>query len=511
MNQINIKIIVTVGVTVLLSLYLGVGAASSQQEVLKVTGAAALLAIIIGFGRRVWLLVPLTMLSSLSFRWMPGQWRAADLAYLVTIFGCSLLFLSRNLEFKVRLRVIHIYALLVVITVLQAYLRNPVGLAVFGSASVGGRAYFTFGIAVMMCVLFSFIRVPAQELLTMRKYAFAGGIFTVIAQWLSYVPGLALPMTLILGTGNMNFAGETSSSGAAGRNMAGMDSGKVFSKLAISYTSPLRGLFLNKWTFVVGFALFGSVISGFRSQVGGVVLVLAIGVFYWQGYRAVIFSMMLGVVALLLLALANTVIPFPAEVQRSLSFLPGSWDERYVREGETSTDWRVEIWEEALTSERWIENKIIGDGLGFSAQELALQEAMAQKKYYVRGFSGLTSHQVSLLINGDYHSGPVSFIRAVGYLGLVIFCMGLLAVLVSCHRLLRSLKGSPYFGVAALICVPAIAHPFIFFFVFGTFSGDISIFFLNIGLICFLRNNIDFENLYHDPREELPEEAQAQT
>jgi len=513
MNQVNIKVIVTVGITILLGLYLGVGAASSQQEVLKVTGAVALIAIIIGLGRRVWLLVPLTMLTSLSFRWMPGQWRAADLAYLVTIFGCTLLFLSRNLEFKVRLRLIHFFAILVIITVVQAYLRNPVGLAVFGSSSVGGRAYFTFGIAMMMCLIFSFLRVPALELFTMRKFAFVGGIFSVVAQWLSYIPGLALPMTLILGTGNMDFGEggtEAENPGSAGRNIAGVETGKVFSRLTIAFTSPLKGLFLNRWTFIVGFALVGSLISGFRSEVGGVILILAIGVFYWQGIRAVILAAMLGVVGLLSLAVVNLLIPFPPEVQRGLSFLPGTWDERFVYEGANSTDWRVEIWEEALTSDKWIKNKLIGDGLGFSAEELQLQEAIAKGKYQTKGYGGLTPHQVSLLINGDYHSGPVSFVRAVGYIGLTIFGIGLLAVVASSHRLLKSLKGSPYFGVAALVCVPAVAHPFIFFFVFGTFSTDISIFFLNIGLICFLRNNIDFENLYHDPREELPEESLAQ-
>ena len=510
MKQNKITIIVTVGLTLLLSLYLGIGAASSQTEVLKVTGVAVLGAILIGFGRRIWLLVPLTMLSSLSFRWLPGQWRAADLAYLVTILGCVMLFLTRKINYRIRLNFLHFFALLVLLTVVQTYLRNPVGLSIFGSSSVGGRAYFTFAIAVMMCLLFSFLLVGGAELFAFRKFALIGGVFTVAAQWLSYVPGLALPMTLALGTGNLNFNSESSSSGMAGRNMAGVDSAKVFTKISVAYVNPMRAFFLNRWTLIVLFAIFGSLISGFRSQVGGAVLVLGIGVLYWQGFMALFVAVFAGVFSLMCLAVFNLMLPLPAEVQRGLSFLPGTWEERYVNEGENSTDWRVEIWEEALFSERWIDNKTMGDGLGFSSKELELQEAMAGGVYQMAGFGSLTSHQVSLLINGDYHSGPVSFVRAVGYVGLAIFGIGLLAVVVASHRLLRSLKGSPYFGVAALICVPAIAHPFIFFFVFGTFAGDISVFFLNVGMIAFLKNNIDFDNLYHDPREVLVAEVPAQ-
>ena len=267
----------------------------------------------------------------------------------------------------------------------------------------------------------------------------------------------------------------------------------------------MKSLLFNRWTLIVLLVVLGGMISGFRSKLGEGILILAIGVFYWQGLRAVFAAFILGVLGLLGLSIFNLMFPLSAEAQRALSFLPGTWDEKYVIEGTDSTDWRVEMWQEALSSDRWIKNKMMGDGLGFSAKELQLQAAMAMGDYGMAGFGNLTSQQVSFLINGNYHSGPVSFIRTVGYLGLAIFGVGLLAVLIASHRLLRSVKGTPYFGIVALVCVPAIAHPFIFFFVIGTFSSGVSTFFLNIGLICFFRNNIDFDNLHHDPREEMDE------
>lgn len=513
MNQNKIKAIVVVGLTLLLSIYLGVGAASSQGEVLKVTGFAVLMAIILGFGSRIWLLVPLTMYSSLSFRWIPGNWQTSDLAAIITILGTSLLLLSRKINLRIRFRAIHWFVVFMFLMVAQSYIRNPVGLAIFGNASVGAREYFTFAIALAMCVLFSFLRLPWQELFAFRKFALAGGIFSVVAQWASYIPGLGLPLALTLGTGLKAIGSDelgsiaSSNSGDSSRSMAGTETAKVFSKLTVSLVNPMRAFFFNRWTIIVFFTVFGGLISGFRSELAGALMVLGLGVIYWQGFMAFSAAVMSGVLALMCLAILNLTFPLNGSVQRALSFLPGTWEEEYVDDANESTEWRVAMWKEALFSDRWIKNKVVGDGIGFSQRELALQKAVNSKQIYMGGYGGLTSQQVSFLINGSYHSGPVSFVRTTGYLGLGFFGIGLIGIAISSHRLLRSLKGSPYFGVAALICIPAIIHPVIFFFIFGTFSQDISIFLLNVGFLCFLRNNIDYNNLECIALQELESEA----
>ena len=508
MTQNIVKIAITLVIILIMGLYLGVGVVSAQGEVLYTMGAILLVAIVAALGKKVWLLIPLVMLSSLSFRWIPGQWRTVDLAYLATFFGCALLFLTRKLDYQWRLKGIHIIAFLVVLSVVQTYVRNPVGLAVFGSSTVGGRAYFTFAIGLMIGLLLSIIKVPARELFAIRNFAMGGGIVSMIAQWLSYIPGFALPMTIAFGTGNLDFDGRGSTD-SAGRNVAGADTAKVLSRLTIGFASPMKSLFFNRWTLIVALALFGGLISGWRSKLGDMILIFALGVYYWQGIWAVIVSFLIAASFLMTLAIVNVVTPLPAEVQRTLSFLPGTWEERFVRSGENSTDWRWDMWEEALTSDRWINNKVIGDGLGFSFKEFELQEALQRGRYNMPSFGKLTPQQVSFLINGDYHSGPVSFVRTVGYVGLVIFTVALLTVLVVAHRLMKRVKGTPYFGVVAFVCIPAIAHPILFWFVFGTFSGDVSQLFLNVGLISLLRNNIDFDNLDKDPRYEEAKEEEV--
>ena len=53
--------------------------------------------------------------------------------------------------------------------------------------------------------------------------------------------------------------------------------------------------------------------------------------------------------------------------------------------------------------------------------------------------------QENMLISGDFHSGPVSTIRFVGYVGLALFFPLLVGIAVYAARLIKRAKGTPYF------------------------------------------------------------------
>jgi hypothetical protein len=493
MNQNNVTKLAVIPLVLLIALYLGVGVASSQTEVLGVVGGATILGLIGILGSRIWLLIPLVMFSNLFFRWIPGNLALRELAFAMTIFGVVILTLTRKLKFQVQFGFAHLMGLLIILCIVQVYLRHPTGMAVFGAGSVGGRAYFIVGLAAIGCLILSTIKVPPKDLLSARKFAVAGGIFTIIVQWISYIPGLGLPMALALGTGNLSFMDDSSApkSEGAGRNVAGSATAQALPPIIVGFTSPIRALLANRWTFIVAFAIFAALISGFRSQLALAALTFAFGIFYWNGIRGVIAGAMVGIVSLIFLIAINAFYPLPGKVQRALSFLPGSWEQRYVDEGKDSTDWRVAIWEEALLTDRWIENKILGDGLGFTKEELSMQQGLQDGSMSLGGFGGLSDQQVTILVNGDYHSGPVSLVRTIGYVGLVIFIIAILVLGVACHRLLRRYRGSPHFGILAMFLVPAIVHPIYFLFIFGGFSLDLPFFFLNLGFYGLLKNNFD--------------------
>lgn len=493
MNKNNLKLVFLLPIIILFSLYLGVGVASSQSEVFYVTGGVGIIALVLVMGARIWLLIPLVVFSNLYFRWIPGNLALRELTFLITIAGTVLLVLGRKIKIRFHVGLPHVLGLVVICCIVQAYLRHPTGLALFGSGNVGGRPYFIVGLAVGGAAILSAIQVPLRDLIAARRFAMVGGVFTILAQCIAYIPGMGLFMTIAFGTGNMGFmqSSTAATTDTAGRNVAGAATAEALPNILNGYSDPIKALYANRWTIIIALALFGALISGFRSRIALVGMTLAFGIFYWSGFRTVLLASMLAVISYIIIVAINVFLPLPGKVQRALSFLPGSWEQRYVNEGESSTDWRVEIWEEALFTDRWIDNKMFGDGLGFTSEELGMQQGLSDGSLSFGGFGGLTDQQISILVNGDYHSGPVSLIRTVGYVGLVVFVLAMLVLAVACHKLLRRHKGSPHFGLLAIFLIPAMVHPLYFALIFGGFSKDVPAFFLNLGLYGLLRNNFD--------------------
>jgi len=76
------------------------------------------------------------------------------------------------------------------------------------------------------------------------------------------------------------------------------------------------------------------------------------------------------------------------------------------------------------------------------------------------------------MITGDYHSGPVSAVRFVGYIGLALFTALLIANAKYAWKIINISKNTAYFPVALFFGIAAIYHPVCFWFIFGSFGGD---------------------------------------
>jgi hypothetical protein len=229
-------------------------------------------------------------------------------------------------------------------------------------------------------------------------------------------------------------------------------------------------------------------LSGFRNVIALVGVTLLLGIAYRSGFGGVALSIFGGIGGLVLLALLNTIHPLPPNIQRSLTFLPGTWEERYKRDAEGSSEWRFEIWREVLLTDRWIQNKWLGDGLGFTAAELTAQ--MNQREGSRAGLSGFDIHRENILSNGDYHSGPVSTVRIIGYLGLIIFLLAQIRLAVHAHRQILRCRGTEWFPLALFTGIPLIYGPLFFVFIFGDFRSNSVAFLLAVGMIRLLENNL---------------------
>jgi hypothetical protein len=266
---------------------------------------------------------------------------------------------------------------------------------------------------------------------------------------------------------------------------------EIASIICVAFISPLKALLSPVWAPVILFCLVAAAMSGYRNTVANVGLILLIGLAYRGGGVAVFTSTVAVALALAMLAFVNLVNPLPANIQRALSPFPGTWEQRHIDGAEVSTEWRVEMWKEALFTDYWIQNKVLGDGLGFTRKELIMMEEMSVGTGRIDNRnSGMSAQQEAMMVTGSYHSGPVQTVRTVGYVGLSILVLAMIRMAFYAHRQIRRCRGTEWYPLALFICVPSIVLPIFFVFIFGEFGKDVAALFLSYGMISLLEKNL---------------------
>jgi len=79
--------------------------------------------------------------------------------------------------------------------------------------------------------------------------------------------------------------------------------------------------------------------------------------------------------------------------------------------------------------------------------------------------------QESQLIQGAFHSGPISAIRFVGYVGLVLYLVLFFVAARYAWGLIRTTAATPFFPLALYIGIPVIYGPIEYIFVFGGYES----------------------------------------
>lgn len=487
----KLRLILILVVAMFVALYLGISAATAQGETIAMVLGASTIFGCVMLGQRIWLLIPFAAALSISLR-IPGQPDSFLLAQILVIGFCTLLFLMRRLPFQFKFTELDFWILILVIFVGQAYLRNPVSIRIFGGDTVGGKPYILFALATVTTMLLSNLRVPEKDLRWILPLGIFGGCLNAAVAVVGYfVPavafytGTAFARTDVTDYSNVGTAVDT---GAATRVSFLTALGRNLALWVSVFKSPIRACFHPFWGGLILASIVTVMFSGFRNGVAAVGMTYLVAIAYRSGIGGILLALFGGAAGIGLLAFVNIVAPLPPNIQRTLTILPGTWEQRYKDDAASSTEWRVEIWKEALLTDRWIQNKLLGDGLGFSAAELAAQ--MNDRKGARAGLSGFDAHRESILANGDYHSGPVSMIRTIGYIGLIFFIIAQLRLAVHAHRQIIRCRGTPWMPLALFIGIPLIWAPIFFLFIFGGFKLDMDILFLGIGMIKLLENNL---------------------
>jgi hypothetical protein len=474
LNARSIQGLLVLVIGTFIAIWLGVALVTNQMETILKVGGAALLISAAFLGRRIWLLFMfLTSMNVVLYRWAG----TIELGQALFIGFSLLLFLMRKLHFKVRFGELELWTLLIIACILQAYMRNPVGLSFFGAGNVGGRPYLVIALWIASAGILSTLIVPPQEL----KWALR---LSILAGFL----GIPLQMARFGNLASMSGDGEFDIGGGT-RIGSFMQLSGALARWIASRISPLRACFHPFWALMLLVTVGLAAASGFRNAVANVGVIFLVAICYHGGAKSFMASVVMGSFGLAFLALINLNFPLPGNLQRALSPLPGTWEEQYRKAGSRSTEWRMEMWKAALTSDEWIHNKILGDGIGINAEQL---QRMTDLEYSSigAGRSGLTVQQEQMMAVGAFHSGPMHSIRMVGYVGLLVLLLAMIRLAVHAHRQIMRSKGTEWAPVALFFGIPLISQPYFFTFVFGEYHVGVATTVMGIAMVRLIERNL---------------------
>ena len=459
-NIIRAAIIFVIGSS--LALFIGMGIVTDQTQTILQFAAVGTLLFCVTLGHRIWLLM--VFLAAMNIPLIRGFSTPQLGQFLFLGFG-TLLLLMRRLPIQFKLGEIEWWRLLLGLCIIQVYVRNPVGLNMFGAGSVGGKAYFLCGLAFVTSWIYGSLKVPPRELRWAMNLQLLGSIIGIPVAEIRTRAGIATIQSSEHGSG----PGPVDPEQATRIGFLG-GIGATLSRWLASMVHPLKACLHPLWGPLILISLVCAAGSGFRNTLALVGLIYLVALAYRGGWPSLILSFMIGTFAIVSLSIVNLLAPLPPNIQRALTPFPGTWEQRYKDDAKNSDEWRFEMWREALLTDNWIENKWFGDGLGMSRLELQKAQDLDSRKVH-KGISGISVHQENAMASGDYHSGPVQTIRIVGYVGLIILLAAMIRNAVHAHRLVMRCKGSEWYNLSLFFAIPTIVNPIMFTFIFGEFGS----------------------------------------
>lgn len=472
------------------ALYCGSLTGSGQMQMLvMIFGIIASLAVLMTLRSAIWMLIPIFWMLPGPVPSLPIPLGLRDVVILFVLVCFFLLTALKVTRFRPKHSLLDWLLWANAAYLATVFARNPVGAQFFDSERVGGRPYLN--VAISLAAYWVLNRAFASPSVAKRlPWAITGaamieGIIGIIVLRFPFLIPILSPFY-----GSAAFATETGPSelfnpADTGRNTMFMYLGPP---VVTALYSRFRPLTLINPFYIIRCAVFAGafiliLLSGFRSLVLAAAAGFLISSYFRGGIRSVVRLMGVSIPALaLVVMLQGTFFELPRSAQRALSFLPGQWDPVAVAEAKDSTEWRIFMWKAVLSSDRYIQNKLLGDGFGFSRVEMSI---MARGNYRLSP----EEMQESYLVMGGYHSGPLTAIRYVGGVGLVLFLALLVALAREGWMLIRQAQGGPYEFLAFFVGIPLIYEPFQFIFIYGSFEGNITASIFAVGMVKMLKNS----------------------
>ena len=481
----SLALLIIAGCGLIIALYAGSWIAEENYSYLAaVFGGVVGLFLFLGFGKVGYLLIPICfgLVGQISVLPLPFSVQQLVIMLATGFFIAKKIFKSDKNKFH--FEKIDLLACANILFLVIVYFRNPVGINALGGDLVGGKPYVDFLLGVFSYVILGgCVITPKQSTIIVKYNVILLVSVALICTTIIFLPSIGNVLgklyssfsTWSIAEGSEVEVGETRLTPLQG-------GGGVFVLLSICSANPMKMLSPKNYRYLLMYltGIIMILLSGFRSALFNSVLLTALGtVLRDKTVGAFKFLFAIFFCVSLFTAISYSDIKIPIAAQRGLSFLPGNWDPEATKLAEDSSKWRYRMWELMMTTDRYIHSKMWGDGYGFTRKEF---EIMENAHFGIGGFGGQDEHLEPHLIQGTVHSGPVSTIKRVGYVGLGLLLIFTGALSLYGFRVIKMAQGTPFQLTSLYYGLPVIITPFVFLFIFGDYN-DITTMLFELGML----------------------------
>jgi hypothetical protein len=357
------------------------------------------------------------------------------------------------------------------VTIMTAELTGGIGLKALGGPVSGGKKYLSLFIGIGMYFALTSRRIPVERRKLYIALFFLSGVPTFIGDLFPFLPAPLNYINLLIPSSNVGSADAVSASsfGSIRFGAFSTTASAIINYMLVRY--GLKGILtisrpIRLLLFLFLMAL--TMVGGFRLVLISYIEIFAM-LFFLEGLHrtqmvmVLVFGLVIGTVI---------IVPFsdklPSSMQRTISFIPFLKVDPEVRaNAEGSKKWREDIWRD--TWPKVPQYLLLGKGYSLSAEDFTM---MGDGTFSGGIASKMDNSYVALAISGDYHSGPLSTLMPFGVWGAVAFLWVSLMALYIVYRNYRF--GDPALkNVNTFLLVLVAQRLFGFFFLFGSYSGDV--------------------------------------
>lgn len=446
-------------VLVILCIVIGVEAAESAKSSVVIIGALVGLSFLIWIGPRVWTLLYL-LPPIIEYLPLPGKFAELPIPFLVGLVVLGYWIVMWGMGYvRIQWRGLLTLDFLVVILAIYmviSYYRHPVSMAIFGydAEFVGGKEYIWCILAIVYYLAISCIPCSLKQLQVVLKWGVRLTVATCILNIVLSLLGLRAGVSV------------SQLADAAANTRFGM-----FVKLGLFGIFYMYGMYPMRRVITSPSLLFGCflsfcgiLISGWREMLmANCFIITALAIVKRELWCLILMGLAV-YGALLYLSSEGIVEKFPYGMQRCLSVAPGIVIKKEIRSGtEHSSEWRKEMWRWALDKRTgYIQDYTWGDGFGQSVDYLRRETTAAMRgtlEYGDQDFFART---------GTWHSGFITSIHRLGYIGLTIITLIYSYSIVLMFRTCFAWKRTAMFFPAIFFLLPYAAQPSLFYISEGT-------------------------------------------